>query len=81
MFVCVVKRTTLILEDACMEGVRSLAQRERLDMSRVVNELLAEGLQRRTRISRLPFHLPVFRMGTPRVNISDRDALDAVMGD
>ena len=49
-------------------------------MSRVVNELLAEALQRRTRVNRPPFHLPVFRMGTPRVNISDRDALDAVMG-
>ena len=64
-----------------MEGVRMLAEREHRNMSRVVNELLAEGLQRRIKVSRTPFRIPVFPMGAPRINIGDRDALDAVMGD
>lgn len=51
-------------------------------MSRVVNELLADGLQRRTQSSPTsPFHIPSFAMGSPRINISDRDALEAAMGD
>ncbi|MDA1088541.1 MAG: hypothetical protein O2901_16200 [Verrucomicrobia bacterium] len=75
------RRTTLILEDACIEGVRLLAQREQRNMSHVVNELLAEGLQRRIKVSRAPFQLPVFPMGTPRVNLGDRDALEAAMGE
>lgn len=62
-----------------MEGVRELAQRERCDMSRVVNELLAEGLQRRRQSKHPPFRLPSFRMGAPRVNLADRDALEAQM--
>lgn len=73
------KRTTMVLEDACLEGVRSLAQREHRDMSRVVNEILAEGLQRRTRVNHPPFKLPVYSMGTPRVNVGDRDALESAM--
>jgi hypothetical protein len=80
MFMCMT-RTTLILEDACIEGVRRLAQREHRNMSRVVNELLAEGLQRRIKTGRTPFQLPVFPMGTPRINLGDRDALEAAMGE
>ncbi len=80
MFVCMT-RTTLILEDACIEGVRLLAQREHRNMSRVVNELLADGLQRRIKANRTPFQIPVFPMGTPRINLGDRDALEAAMGE
>ena len=50
-------------------------------MSRVVNELLADGLQRRIQTRRTPFRIPTFPMGTPRINLSDRDALEAVMGE
>lgn len=69
------------MEDACTEGVRLLAQRDHRDMSRVVNELLAEGLQRRIKVSRKPFQIPVFPMGSPRINLGDRDALEAAMGE
>jgi hypothetical protein len=62
-----------------MEGVRTLAHREHRDMSRVVNEILAEGLRRRTIVNRPSFKLPVYSMGTPRVNVSDRDALESAM--
>ncbi|NUN98749.1 MAG: hypothetical protein HUU16_21545 [Candidatus Omnitrophica bacterium] len=73
------KRTTLVLEDGCMEGVRELAKRENRQISQVVNELLAEGLQRRRRGKRPPFELPAFDMGAPRVNIADRDQLENAM--
>ena len=73
------KRTTLILEESCMEGVRDLARRQGRQMSQVVNELLTEGLLRH-QARRVPaFELPRFEMGRPRVDLSDRDALESVM--
>lgn len=74
------KRTTLVLEEGCIDAVRELAQRQGRPLSDVVNELLAEGLQRR-RASEAPppFVLPSFRMGLPRVDLADRDALEAAM--
>lgn len=79
MLVCIMKRTTLVLEDACMEKIRELARRENRQISQVVNELLVEGLQRRRKRERRPFALPSFRMGKPRVNLGDRDILEALM--
>lgn len=73
------KRTTLVLEDACIEGVREVARREGRQLSEVVNDLLAEGLQRRRARRRTTFELPVFSMGRPRVNLGDRNALEALM--
>jgi hypothetical protein len=74
------KRTTLVLDDAAMAGVRDLARREGRLLSDVVNELLAEGLQRRKTRRRMRFELPSFPMGRPRVNLGDRNALEALMG-
>jgi len=74
------KRTTLILEDACIDGIRELARREGRQMSQVVNELLAEGLiRRRKKIQKKDFELCSFPMGRPRVNLADRNALEALM--
>jgi hypothetical protein len=73
------KRTTLVLEDGCMEGVRQLARREGRQLSEVVNELLAEGLQRRRARARPALVLRSFAMGRPRVNLGDRNALESLM--
>lgn len=73
------KRTTLILEEGCMEAVRELAHREGRPISEVVNELLAEGLQKRRSKSAARFDPPRFRMGAPRIDIADRDALETAM--
>lgn len=69
-----------MLEDGCIDAVRELAQRQGWPLSDVVNELLAEGLERR-RASEVPprFVLPSFRMGLPRVDLADRGALEAAM--
>ena len=73
------KRTTLVLEDACIDAVRDLARREKRQLSEIVNELLAEGLQRRRAPQKRRFELPKFAMGRPRVNLGDRNALEALM--
>lgn len=74
------KRTTLILEDACIDGIRELARREGRQLSQVVNELLAEGLiRRRKKIQKKDFQLCSFPMGRPRVNLADRNVLEALM--
>jgi hypothetical protein len=73
-------RTTLVLEEGCMRAIREIARREKRTMSEVVNQILAEGLQRRRRALRPPEPaLKSFSMGRPRVNLADRDALEATM--
>lgn len=73
------KRTTLILEDACIEGVRELARREGRQLSQVVNELLTEGLMSRKKKRGSKFKLNFYTMGRSRVNLADRNALEALM--
>ena len=73
------KRTTLILEDSCLERIREAARREGKNLSSIVNELLVEGLERRKPKRRQEFKLPSYSMGKPRVNLGDRDALEALM--
>jgi hypothetical protein len=73
------KRTTLILEDGIMEGVRREARRRDCDMSTVVNECLRAGLHKRKAATPPSPALPVFSLGRPRVNLADRDALEAAM--
>lgn len=78
MCVCM-KRTTLILDEGLLEGIRREAQRRECDMSTVVNECLRTGLHRRKAVTPSPSALPVFALGRPRVNLADRDALEAAM--
>jgi hypothetical protein len=74
------KRTTLVLEDGCMDAVRELARRQGRQLSEVVNELLTEGLLRRRETEGpMPLALPTFHMGPPRADLADRDALEAAM--
>ena len=78
MRVCM-KRTTLILDEGLLEGVRREARRRDCDMSTVVNECLRTGLHRRKgKVPSTP-SLPVFALGRARVNLADRDALEAAM--
>jgi hypothetical protein len=73
------KRTTLVLEDGCMEAVRKIALKEKRQLSQVVNELLLAGLQRKKGKPKEKFVLPVYSMGRPKVNLGDRNALEALM--
>lgn len=78
MLVCM-KRTTLVLEEGVLEGIRQEAHVEGLDMSQLVNEFLRQGLIRRREQVKPVSKLPVFSMGEPRVNLADRDALEQLM--
>ena len=78
MIRCMV-RTTLVLEEASVEEAKNLARKQGKTLSQVVNELLVEGLQRRKATKHPDFKLPSFSMGKPRVNLGDRNALEALM--
>ena len=63
-----------------MEAIRELARLENCTLSELVNRLLAEGIQRRTvGAAGRRFEVPTFAMGRPRVNLGDRNALEALM--
>jgi hypothetical protein len=78
MRVCM-KRTTLVLEEGLLEGVRKEAQRRNCDLSTVVNDCLRAGLHLANAPAAPSHPLPVFGLGRPRVNLADRDALEAAM--
>jgi len=49
-------------------------------MTDLINEFIAEGLAvREAPKSEQVLSLPVFDMGRPRVNLADREALEAMM--
>lgn len=73
------KRTTLVLEEGLLEGVRREARRRDCDLSTIVNECLRAGLHRRRPAAEPPPALPVFALGRPRASLADRDALEALM--
>ena len=73
------KRTTLILEDGCMEAVRQIARKEGRQLSQVVNDLLLEGIRVKRRRVRGTIKLPAYSMGRPKVNLGDRNALEGLM--
>ena len=69
----------MILEDSSVDGIRDLARKQGKTLSQVANELMVEGLERRKTKRRPDFKLPTFSMGTPRLNLGDRNALEALM--
>ena len=69
----------MIIEESCWEGIRDLARREGKNMSEVANEFFAEGLRRRKTRKRQEFEIISYSMGKPRVNLGDRNALEALM--
>ncbi len=76
------KRTTFVLEDGILEGIRQEAHLRNCDMSLIVNEFLRAGLHRKLRDSDAnAMPLPVFEMGPSRANLADRDALEHLMGE
>ena len=72
-------RTTLILEESCLEEAKNLARKQGKTLSQVANELIVEGLQRRKAQKHPDFRLAAYSMGKPRVNLGDRNALEALM--
>jgi hypothetical protein len=73
-------RTTLVVDDIQLERLKDLARAQQRTMTDLISEFIAEGLASRTvaKPSR-KLELPVFDMGRPRVNLADREALEAMM--
>jgi plasmid stability protein len=71
-------RTTLILPDQLMRELKRRAAARGETLSAVVEETLRRGLapdERDVGVAPLPKH----RMGRPRVDVADRDALERAM--
>lgn len=73
-------RTTIDLDSSVLEGLRRLSRREAKSMGQVASELLAPALSTAARSEdALPFKLRTARLGRPRVDLEDKDALGAAL--
>ncbi len=69
-------RTTLIIDDAVFRKLKTLAAEQGRTLSQVTQEVLQRGLdESRPTLRRKAVKLPTFAMGTPRVDVADRDRL------
>ena len=71
-------KTTLIIPDELLRRLRKRAAEAGRTLSAVVAEALHRGLEAGS-ASRKPPALPVHRMGRPKVDLSDREALFRAM--
>lgn len=73
-------KTTLIINDSLFLKIKSLAARQKMSLSRKVEALLSLGLKLdEVKPAFKTKSLPTFRMGKPKVDINDRNALYDVM--
>jgi plasmid stability protein len=70
-------KTTLIIPDHLIRALKRRAAQSGQTLSAVVAEVVRRGLAEPRSPDLTP--LPVHRLGRPRVNIADRDALDRAM--
>lgn len=73
-------KTTLVIEDAVMRRLKALAADRGVTLSAIVEDFLRRGLREASRVAEEVAQLaplPSFSMGKPRVDLSDREALDA----
>jgi hypothetical protein len=68
-------RTTLDLDASVLEQLRRRAETERKSMGQVASERLAVGLGEDSAGKTHPLGWPSKRMGKPRIDIEDKDAL------
>jgi hypothetical protein len=71
-------KTTLILPDHLVRELKKQAAESGETLSAVVAEALRRGLDDRGR-AHSPEPLPTYRMGRPKVDVADRDALARAM--
>jgi plasmid stability protein len=71
-------KTTLIIPDHLIRALKRRAALSGRTLSAVVAEVVRRGLAEPERSPDLT-PLPVHRLGRPRVNLADRDALDRAM--
>jgi hypothetical protein len=72
-------RTTLTIPDGILQELRRRAALRRQTLSAVVAETLLRGLDEAAQQAAVPGPLVVHRLGRPRIDIADRDALYRAM--
>jgi hypothetical protein len=73
-------RTTLVIDDGLFRQLKRRAAEERRTLSDVTQDALRRGLAEPTaRRRQKRGRLPAFAMGTPRVDLADRDQLYDVL--
>jgi hypothetical protein len=72
-------RTTLDLDASVLEQLRRRAASERKSMSQIASERLALGLRGDGPREPSPLHWPSRRMGKPKADLEDKDALWGVL--
>lgn len=76
-------RTTISLHETVLDKVRTVAHQSHTTMGETITELLNLGLQikkaRRHSQGKKRFHLKSFSMGTPRIPLEDKEALNAAL--
>jgi hypothetical protein len=75
-------RTTLVIADAVMRRLKALAAQRGVTLASVVEDFLRRDLEQEARAVSRPRpsrRLPTFRMGAPKVDLSDRQAMEAAM--
>jgi hypothetical protein len=73
-------KTTLIIPDQLFRELKRKAAQRRATLSEVVAEVLRRGLDDRAAPAKLS-PLPTHRMGRPKIDLADRNALyDAMEG-
>jgi hypothetical protein len=79
----VMTRTTISLHESVLKKVRSVAHQSHTTMGETITELLNLGLQaktgRQTRRAKQGFRLKTFAMGSPRVPLEDKEAVNALL--
>lgn len=76
----IMSRTTLDLDPSVLTELRSRGKRERKSMGQVASELLASALREPAeRSGSPPLRWATADLGTPRVDLEDREALQALL--
>lgn len=68
-------RTTLDLDSSVLEQLRRRAQAEQKSMGQIASERLAVVLSDEMPVESAPLCWPTQHMGTPKVDLQDKDAL------
>ena len=71
----IMPRTTLDLDSSVLEQLRLQARTEQKSMGQLASERLAVALREDTSMEGTPLRWPSRRMGKPKVDFQDKDAL------
>jgi hypothetical protein len=77
-------RTTISLHESILGKVRRVAQQSHTTLGETITDLLNLGLQAKSaqiQKGRQPqrFRLKTYRMGSPKVSLEDKEALNAIL--